>query len=591
MLKPTLTGRLLLWRSRHISDKQFILILSVIIGILSGFAAVIIKNLVRIIQGFLKEGTAEEYHNYLYFIFPAIGILATVLIIRYIIRRDVGHGIPKVLYAISKETGRIRRHNLFSSIITSVLTVGFGGSVGLEGPTVATGGAIGSNLGQLFRLNYKQITLLLGCACASAMAAIFKAPVAAVVFVIEVIMLDLTLSSIVPILIASATGALTSYLFLGMEVIYPVELQEKFIIQDVIYYISLGVFAGLVSLYFTKTYHFLTESFEKLKTQTSRFIVGAVTLGLIIFLLPSLYGEGYEAINMSLHGEHDYLFNNTLFYEFKNHIFFVFVIFILTILLKAVATTVTFASGGIGGVFAPTLFLGANVGLFFSKFVNYFGGEISNNNFALVGMAGCIAGVIHAPLTAIFLIAELTGGYELFMPLMITSTISFATIRIFEKNSVYTYQLAKRGELMTHDKDKKVLMLMKIKNIIEDDFIKIHPSSTLGDLVKAITKSNRNIFPIVDEKSQLHGIVKIDHIRHIMFDKEKYDTIPVKNLMTMPEFIIQPEESMEEVTKKFQHSNRYTIPVLKNGKYYMGFVSRAKLFSAYRKLLKDFSED
>ncbi len=591
MVKTSLLSKLLIWRTKHISDYQFTIFLSILIGLLSGLAAVIIKNLVHTLQSFLTDGVTKEYHNYYYFIFPALGILATVLIIRYLIKRDVGHGIPKILYAISKENGKIRRHNLFSSIITSVLTVGFGGSVGLEGPTVATGGAIGSNLGRLFHLDYKRITLLIVCASAAAMSAIFKAPIASIVFVLEVIMFDLTMSSIVPILIASATATLTSYLFLGMQVIYPFEVNEQFVINDLPYYILLGILAGFVSLYFTKIYRRISERFDKIRHWHIKFLIGSTILGALIFFFPSLYGEGYESINMSLQGEHDYLFNNTLYFEYKNHFIVIFAVFVLVLMLKVIATALTFAAGGIGGIFAPTLFLGATLGLFFSKFMQHAGIDLTHSNFALVGMAGMISGVIHAPLTAIFLIAELTGGYELFMPLMITSTLAFGTIRIFERNSVYTYLLAKRGELMTHDKDKRVLMMMRINKVIENDFVKVDPQATLGDLVQAITKSNRNIFPVVDAQEKMHGIVKLDHIRDIMFNHEKYDRIKVKDLMTMPEFIIQPEDTMEEVVRKFQRSNRYTIPVLKDGRYYQGFISRAKLFSAYRKMLRDFSED
>ncbi len=591
MAKKSILGKLLTWRLRHISDRQFIYFLSVVIGFCSGIAAVIIKNLVHLIKSTLTEGFALNYQNYLYFIFPAVGILLTVIIIKIFIKRDVGHGVPKVLYAISKEQGYIRRHNLFSSIVTSVLTVGFGGSVGLEGPTVATGGAIGSNIGRALRLNYKEITLLIVCASAGAMSAIFKSPIAAIVFVLEVIMFDLTLSSIVPILIASATAALTSYFFVGLDVLVPYEVVEKFNVNDTLFYIALGIVCGLISVYFTRIYEYISEAFEKIKRPALRWLTGSLILGFLIFLIPSLYGEGYDSINKCLRGDISYLFDNTFYYDFRESFFFIAIVFIALIILKGIATSVTFASGGIGGMFAPTLFLGANLGLFFAMSCNYFGFHISESNFALVGMAGTISGMLHAPLTSIFLIAEITGGYELFMPLMITGTISYATVRIFEKNSVYTYQLAKRGELMTHDKDKTVLLMMKIDTIIENDFKTIHPNATLRELIEVIKTSSRNIFPVVDGENKFYGIVKLDHIRDIMFDQSKYDTTRIWDLMDMPEYIIRPEESMEEVTKKFQKSSRFTIPVLKQGKYYMGFISRAKLFSAYRKVLKEFSED
>ncbi|MBA7569470.1 H(+)/Cl(-) exchange transporter ClcA [subsurface metagenome] len=434
MEKMKLITKLFRWRAKHIRDRQFILILSVIVGIASGFVAVIIKNAVRIIKNMLTAGFSSEGFNYLYIVFPAIGIFIVVIFVKFILKRRVGHGIPIVLHAISKENGILRSHNLFSSIITSALTVGFGGSVGLEGPTVATGAAIGSNLGKLLRLNYSQVVLMLGCASAGAMSAIFKAPIAGIVFTLEVIMLNLSMSSIVPLLISSVTGALTSYLFLGQDTVYAFTLTENFKLVDTPFYILLGLFAGLVSVYFTRVYMFVTATFEKIKMWYNRLIIGGVILGLLIFLVPSLYGEGYESINNALNGDYGYLFNNTLYFGLKDNIPVFFVVLLLIIILKAIATSVTFSSGGVGGMFAPTLFLGASTGLLFVKVLNQFGIDLHEANFVLVGMAGLIAGVIHAPLTAIFLIAEITNGYELFMPLMITATISYATIKLFESN-------------------------------------------------------------------------------------------------------------------------------------------------------------
>ncbi len=584
-------GRFLLWRSKHIDDRQFINMLSVVIGLGVGFAAVIIKNLVHYLRMFLVEGLHEEFNNYLYIIYPSIGIFLTILLIRFVIRMDVGHGVPKVLYAISKQSSKIKRHNLFSSILTSVLTVGFGGSVGLEGPTVATGAAVGSSVGERLHLNYKQRTTLIVCACAAAMSAIFKSPIASIVFVLEVIMFDFSTASLVPILISSATGALTSYMFLGKDVLLPYTINEQFQMENLVYYIILGVFAGLVSLYFTKVYQFTEEAFRKFKTWYIKLILGGIILGLLIFLFPSLYGEGYNSINSILHNDYSYLFEHSIFYSIKDSIFTFLGVIILVIFFKAFATSITFASGGVGGIFAPTLFLGAHVGLFFTMFLKYFNISLPQSHFALIGMAGLISGILHAPLTGIFLIAEITGGYELFLPLMICSTISFITIRLFESNSVYTYQLARRGELMTHDKDKKALLMMDVGKVIEKDFNSITPDASLGDLVKVIRHSQRNIFPVVNEENKFFGIIKLDHVRHIMFDKEKYNTFFVKDMMYMPEFIITPQDLMSNVVKKFQQSNRFTIPVLAEGKYYAGFVSRAKCFSAYQKMIKDLSED
>jgi len=590
MNKLRIYRRLLILRFKHMGQRQFILILSALIGLLVGLGAVVIKNLVHLIQESLTVGLVQGFHHALYFIFPMIGILLVVVFIKYINKRPVQHGIPSVLHAISKHNGMIRRHNLYSSVISSALTVGFGGSVGLEGPTVATGAAIGSNIGREFRLSYKQIILLLGCACAGAMASIFKAPIAAIVFALEVIMLDLTLASLVPLLVASVTAALTSYLFMGQNVLYAVAIQESFIMKHVPYYIILGIFAGFMSVYFTRVYMFVTGIFERIKSIWSRLLIGGFALGVLVFFIPSLYGEGYEEINHALNGNYTYLFDQFLYEGFRDSTMVLLIILFFLLALKVVATSITFGAGGIGGIFAPSLFVGVNLGLFVAKVMQVLGIDVPEGNFALVGMAGLIAGVIHAPLTAIFLIAEITGGYELFMPLMIVSTISYATTRFFVSNSVYTIQLAKRGELMTHDKDKNVLLRMKVDSLIEKDFSKIHPEATLGDLITVIKKAHRNIFPVVDQDGIFYGIVKMDDIRHIMFETDSWDTTYVRDLMFMPRFTIKQDESMEDVAKKFHTSSRYNIAVLDDGKY-IGFVSRAKVFSTYRNMLKEISRE
>ena len=578
------------WRINHINNKQFIYILSVVIGIVMGFVAFIIKGSVHFIQGILTEGFNRNFHNYLYFLYPAIGISATVLFTKYVIKQHVGHGIPSVLYAISKTWGHIKRHNLFSSIVSSALTVGFGGSVGLEGPTVATGAAFGSNLGRVLKLEYKQILLLLGCACSGAMAAIFKAPIAAVVFVLEVIMLDISLSAIVLLLLSSATASITSYFIFGQNTLYTFDIHEKFVIEDVWYYIVLGVVCGFVSVYFTRIYMFLTNEFEKISRWKIRLLIGVSILGVIIFLFPSLYGEGYQAINMCLEGDYSYLFNNTAYFGLANNFIAIVILLMLVILLKAVATTITFGSGGVGGVFAPSLFVGANTGLLFAKIANYLRIDISVQNFALVGMAGVISGIIHAPLTAIFLIAEITGGYDLFMPLMIVATISYATTKIFTKNSVYTFQLAKRGELITHDRDKSTFILMNIDSLIEKDFESVHPDSTLKDLVAAISVSKRNVFPVLEKDGTMVGIITLNDIRNIMFKYELWDSTYVRNIMYFPEVYVNYDDDLGQIADKIESSGRYNVPVLQDGKY-IGFVSRARVFSEYRKLIKHFAEE
>lgn len=590
MAKKNFQERIGLLRMKYLSGHRFLFFMAGFVGLAVGVAAVIIKNLVHLIQEVLSRGIEGDFRSYLIFILPITGIALTVIFIKYINRKPVRHGIPGVLFAISRNNAIMRAHNLYSSVISSALTVGFGGSVGLEGPTVATGGAIGSNFGRVFNLNYKEVTLLLSCACAGAMSAIFKAPIAGIVFAMEVIMLDLTMWAVLPLLIASATAALTSYLFLGQNVLYTFRVMEPFEMNQIHYYLLLGVITGFGSVYFTKVYNWISDIFDKIDHTWKRLLIAGGLLSVIIFLLPPLYGEGYEIVNQSLKGDFSQLFQGALYENWENSFLMLVISFLLIIGFKVVATTLTFAAGGIGGIFAPSLFMGANLGLLAGLVLNQFGIDISISNMALVGMGGMIAGVIHAPLTAIFLVAEISSGYELFMPLILASTISYATAKYFVSNSVYTIQLAKRGELMTHHKDRNILLLMNVSELIETNFRSVRPDETLGDLVKVITKSSRNIFPVVKEDGQFVGIVKLDDIRHIMFDQENYGTTFVKDLMFMPDFTVNINEQMEEVAGKFTKSGRYNIAVVDQGKY-VGFLSRAKVFSSYREMLKHFSDD
>jgi len=587
-------GKFIQWANtfkiRYLSRQRALYILSGLVGLIAGLGAVIIKNLVHFIREILQNGLQVENAWYLVFILPPAGIALTLFFIKYINKRPVGHGIPGVLFSISKNNGIIRTHNMYSSIITSALTVGFGGSVGLEGPTVATGGAVGSYVGRVLKLSYKEVTLLISCASAGALSAIFKAPIAGIVFALEVIMLDLTTYAVIPLLIASATAALTSYLFLGQNVLYSFQLKEAFNMGDIHFYLILGVVVGLLSAYFTRSYIRITSIIEKFKNPWKRLLVAGGVLGLLILIFPSFYGEGYDIVNLELRGEYFHLFENTFFQGWGQSFALVVVYMVLIIGLKVVATTLTFSAGGVGGIFAPTLFMGANTGLLFGLVLNHIGIDVSVSNMALVGMAGMIAGVVQAPLTAIFLIAEITGGYELFLPLMLAATISYGTTRLFVKNSVYTIQLAQRGELMTHHKDRNILLMMKISELIETNFKTVHPDETLRDLVQVITTSSRNIYPVVDEKNYLKGIVKLDDIWHIMFHQEMYDTTKISDLMITPEWTIETTDQMEEVARLFSESGRYNIPVLQNGKY-LGFVSRARVFSSYREMLKQFSDD
>jgi chloride channel protein, CIC family len=571
------------------SERGFITALSIFVGILSGLAAVVLKNTVWLTQRLVHSLVSNEMNNYIYFALPLVGIILTVLIVKYVIRSKVRHGIPNVLHSISQRKGRVSNHNLFSSVITSSLTVGFGGSVGLEGPTVATGTAWGSWLAKFFRLDYKNTILMLACACAGAMAAIFKAPIAAIVFAVEVIMIDLTVFSLVPLLLSSATAVVISYLFLGQDVLYPFEVKQAFALADLPFYILLGIVAGFISVYFTKMYMFFVELFEKLKNKRTRLLVGGVGLGILIFFFPSLYGEGYESINAGLAGDLEYLFNNSLFFDLREEYWAVLILLASVILLKIVATSLTFGAGGIGGIFAPTLFMGVNTGMLFAQVVNMLGlRQISTHNFALIGMAGLIAGVLHAPLTGIFLIADISGGYKLFVPLMITATFAYIIVRTFTTNSVYHIQLARRKELMTHDKDANVLQMLEVRKLIESDFEILSPEATLRDLTQAISTNHRNLFPVVDADGILVGMVKMDDVRSMIFDHNLYDKIKINELMYMPKYSIDPNDSMEIVANKFESSGRYNLAVLENGKY-IGFISRARVFTKYRKQIIDVS--
>lgn len=577
------------WRIRNMSERGFITALSIIVGALAGMAAVVIKNAVRGTQHLVHLLVSIEMHNYIYFALPLLGIILTILFVKYVIRHEVRHGIPNVLYSISKKKGKISNHNLFSSVIASSLTVGFGGSVGLEGPTVATGTAWGSWLAKFFRLNYKNTILMLACACAGAMAAIFKAPIAAIVFAVEVIMIDLTVFSLVPLLLASATAVVTSYFFLGQDVLYPFEVKNAFELADLPYYILLGIVAGFVSVYFTKMYLFVGGIFDKLKNKITKVALGGAGLGLLIFLFPSLYGEGYESINECLSGNLDYLFNNSLFYNLREEMWAAMILIAAVILLKIVATSLTFGAGGVGGIFAPTLFMGVNTGMLFAQVVNLLGiRQVNANNFALIGMAGLIGGVLHAPLTGIFLIADISGGYKLFVPLMVTATFAYIIVRTFTPNSVYHIQLARRKELLTHDKDANVLQMLEVRKLIETDFEILSPNATLRDLTVAISHNHRNLFPVVDSDGIMVGMLKMDDVRDMIFKHELYDTVKISELMYMPAFHINPNDSMEIVANKFETSGRYNLAVIENGKY-IGFISRANVFTSYRKQIIDVS--
>lgn len=579
------------WRVRNIGHRNFVLILALIIGLISGLAAVLLKNTVHYTHYFLTRGFDAEDGNLLYLAYPLFGMALTVLFVRYVVKDNISHGVSRILYAISKNNGFIRSHNNYSSLIASTITVGFGGSVGLEAPIVLTGASIGSNLARVMRMDYKTITLMIGCGAAGAIAGIFKAPIAALIFALEVLMLDLTMASLIPLLIAAVTGASISAFLMGSAVIFTFSVSEPFSLVNIPFYIILGIVTGLVSLYFTRANIFIESRFGKIKRPLNKLLIGGITVSTLIFILPPLYGEGYEVLTAILNGRGDDILNNSFFYSFReNH--WLFMIFLLLVLfLKVVAMAFTTAGGGVGGIFAPSLFMGGVAGFLTSRFINFFGyHQLPEGNFALAGMAGVMAAVMHAPLTAIFLIAEITSGYELFIPLMITATISYLTINLYEPHSIYTKRLAARNELITHDKDKAALSRMSIQRLIENNFLTIGPDNTLGELVKVIAQSSRNVFPVTDEQNNFMGVVFINDIRHIMFNHELYDSTYVRNLMYMPEPLVSIDESMEDVAQKFSECAHYNLPVLDKGKY-IGFVSRANVFSAYRSLVKEYSTD
>ena len=587
-IRPALE-RLLIWRSKYIPHSYFVLLLAMLVGLTSGLAAVLLKNSVHLIHSGLTWGFAREYHNYLYFLYPLIGILVSVwLVNRFFFGKWVGHGVPNVLYSTSKQQSVMKRFRMLNSFFTSAVTVGFGGSTGLEGPTVGTSTAIASNIGRVFKVNYKTRTLLIGCAAAGALASIFNAPIAAIVFALEVIMLDLTTTSLIPLLLASVTAAVTSRLFLGDDVLFHFKDLGQFTTGDIPFYVLLGIVAGILSVYFSKTFFRIMERAEAVKKKIPKAVAGGLLLGGLIFLFPALYGEGYELINALIRGELEKAVHDSPFYNLRDSVPAVLMILVVIMLLKVVATSVTIGAGGVGGIFAPSLFTGSIMGYTFAKLLNHYElATLSTSNFTLVGMAGLMAGILRAPLTAIFLIAEMTGGYELFIPLMITSSIAFLTGKYFMPHSIYTTQLAKRGELITHDKDQAVLTLMNLRTEIESNFTPVNVQGTLRDLVKVVSISTRNVFPVIDQHEKFYGVITLDDIRDVMFRKDLYDSITVLELLHVAPAEISSSETMDSVMSKFERSGAWNLPVVDNGKY-VGFISKSKLFNAYRSQLKDF---
>ena len=583
-MKATWYDRMIEWRERHLSEKHLVLLLSFFVGAFSAAAASLLKSFIHLIQWFVENHLIAGGNTWWYLITPIIGITLTALFVKYIVRDDISHGITKILYAISQRKSIIKPHNMWSSVVGSGLTIGFGGSVGAEAPIVLTGAAIGSNLAKAFRLDQKTMMLMIGCGAAGAIGGIFKAPIAGLVFTLEVLMMDLTMTSVAPLLISSVTATAISYILTGTEPMFPLDATEPFLVQRIPWYLILGAVCGLVSLYFTRGMNKLEQWMKhNISNMWLKLLVGGGTLSVLIFLFPPLYGEGYDVIRQLINGDSLSAIQYSPFEQYmaSNPSLIIVGYFIAIIFIKIV----------VGGIFAPSLFMGAIVGFVTARLMNMTGLAVPETNFALVGMAGLMSGVMHAPLTGIFLIAELTGGYHLFMPLMIVSVISYLTIMLFEPHSLYAMRLAQKGELLTHNKDRNVLTLLKMDSVLETDFVTVFPEMTLGELVKVISESHRNIFPVIDHQGHLKGILLLDEVRNIMFQPRLYKRFTVGQLMTSPLAVLRFDLPMEKVMEIFEDTGAWNLPVVDQDRRYLGFVSKSKIFNSYRHVLVHFSEE
>lgn len=583
------------WRLKNISDKQFTLVLALFVGMFAAFAATLLHTLIHWIQHLLTSQFYEKSFNWLYLVFPIVGIWLTSLVVKYIVRDNISHGITRILYAISTKQSRLKAHNTWSSVLASAITIGFGGSVGAEAPIVLTGSAIASNLGQLFRLNNKQLMLLVGCGAAAAIAGIFKAPIAGLVFTIEVLMIDLTMASISPILISAVTATCFSYILMGDEKLFSFTLENPWAVERVPSNILLGITCGLVSLYFIRMMTACEGVYGRLKDHRyAKLALGGVVLSTLIFLFPSLYGEGYSSINILLNGhtEADWqtIMGRSLFYGHGNLLLLYIGMVVVT---KAMATASTNGGGGCGGTFAPSLFIGAFAGFFFARIWNMYGMGVylPETNAALLGMAGVMSGVMHAPLTGIFLIAELTAGYDLFMPLMIVSVSAYLTILIFEPHSIYGMRLAREGRLITHHTDRAVLTLMSLDSVIERSDVSLDKDMELGQLVHSLSKTRGGLLPVLDRAGNLLGEIDMNKLRHIVFRTELYNRFHVSQLMTQPPAKLRLGDPMEDVMKVFDKHNAEQLPVLDDEGHLFGYVSRAHIYTQYRQMVADLSND
>lgn len=584
--------RLVKWRERHFRENQFLVFLSLVIGIFCGFAAQLLKALIHAISHLLTSHFYLTQANFLYLLYPAAGILVSLLFVKFIVKANISHGVTRVLYAISQRKSRLKKKFMWASMISSAITIGFGGSVGAEGPIVYTGAAIGSNVGQAFRLSPKTLMILVGCGAAAGIAGIFRAPIAGMLFTLEVLMIDLTAVTVMPLLISSISASVVAYVLEGYNAEFFYSMSEPFMTSRIPYVIILGLICGIVSFYFTKMMFLSENIFSRISSTTMKYLFGSLVVIVLIFLFPPLFGEGYGAINNLLDGQVATIVDGTFFYIDRDSRWFLAVYIGLIILTKVFATSATNGAGGVGGTFAPSLFVGAMTGFLFAFIFNNldFGLTLSQKNFALMGMAGVMSGVMHAPLMAIFLTAEMTGGYDLFLPLLIVSTLSYMTIRSLIPYSIYTLRLANSGELMTHAKDKTVLHMLALDSLVETDFKHVKQDMTLGEVVELIANSKRNLFPVVDDDGNFIGVVLLDDLRNIMFRTDLYDKMTVRRFMAMPPARIQISDSMEKVMKIFDDTNAWNLPVLDKNKY-VGFMSKSKIFNSYREVLRNYSDD
>ena len=589
-----LIAYLLRWRRRNLSDKNFVLLISFLVGIFTACAGLLLKWLIGQIEHLLTHEFSITGANWLYLVYPVVGVWLTMLFIRYIVRDDIGHGVTKILFAIARKQSRIKPHNTWTSVVASAITIGFGGSVGAEAPIVLTGSAIGSSLGQVCRLSNKYMMLLVGCGAAGAVAGIFKAPIAGLVFVLEVLMIDLTMTSLLPLLVSSVTAAGLTFAVSGTNPIFEFHLQNPFTVDRIPAYIALGIVCGLVALYFTRTMNYLEGIFRRLQGRYKKFLLGAAMLSLLIYLFPSLYGEGYDLITLLLNGngqaDWDTAMDRSFFYGSNHLLIYLFLI----IVFKVFASTATNGGGGCGGIFAPSLFLGCICGFVFCRLWNMYdvlGIDIPERNFAMLGMCGLMSGVMHAPLTGIFLIAELTGGYALFMPLMIVSVGSYLTIKSFEPHSIYAMRLAQRGDLLTHHTDRSVLTLMSMDSVIQHYDQVLYPDMNLGDVAAQVSNSKNHVFPVVNKQMQFIGAVYLDDIRHLIFRTELYRNFLVSQLMKQPEARLSVNDSMDVVVSVFDRTGAWTLPVVDADNLFVGFIRKSTVLTVYRQVLADFSND